>query len=157
MTENYGLSFPLDRVDWIAGISLEALREGRLRRAKQVLFEQNEFGAFLTLNEWNTRYITSTYTPLWTTGSSGLRYALLCRDADQPILYDQGDIGYHTKRFAPWLGDDNVKYAISRYGLDIPDHGSGRPRTAGRKVRGPNRRRPQEARGLQPRAGHGLL
>ena len=73
-------------------------------------------GAFLSLNEWNTRYITSTYTPLWTTGSSGLRYAMLCRDADQPILYEQGDIGYHTRRLAPWLGDENVKYAITGMG-----------------------------------------
>ena len=116
MTEEYGLSFPSDRVDWIEGINLEALRTGRLQRAKEALFEQNDFGAFLTLNEWNTRYITSTYTPLWTTGSSGLRYAMLCRDADQPILYEQGDIGYHTQRFAPWLGEENVKYAITGMG-----------------------------------------
>jgi Xaa-Pro aminopeptidase len=116
MTEEYGLSFPLDRADWIEGVNMEALRTGRLQRAKEALFEQNDFGAFLTLNEWNTRYITSTYTPLWTTGSSGLRYAMLCRDADQPILYEQGDIGYHTQRFAPWLGQENVKYAITGMG-----------------------------------------
>ncbi len=64
MTEEYGLSYPLDRVDWIKGINLKALRKRRLQRAK---FEENDLGAFLSLNEWNTRYITSTYTPLWTT------------------------------------------------------------------------------------------
>ena len=67
MTEEYGLSYPLDRVDWIEGINLEALRKGRLQRAKEALFEENDFGAFLSLNEWNTRDITPTYTPLWTT------------------------------------------------------------------------------------------
>jgi hypothetical protein len=83
MTEEYGLSYPLDRVDWIEGTTWRPC-EGSLQRAKEALFEENDFGAFLS----NTRYITSTYNPLWTTGSSGLRYAMLCRDADQPILYE---------------------------------------------------------------------
>ncbi len=116
MTEQYGMSYPMALVDWIQGINLDNLRDGRLARAKEQLFEVNKFGAFLSLNEWNTRYITSSYTPLWTTGSSGLRYALLCQDADQPILYEQGDIGYHTRRLAPWLGEENVKYAITGMG-----------------------------------------
>ena len=111
MTEEYGLSYPLDRVDWIEGTTWRPC-EGSLQRAKEALFEENDFGAFLS----NTRYITSTYNPLWTTGSSGLRYAMLCRDADQPILYEQGDIGYHTRRLAPWLDDENVKYAITGMG-----------------------------------------
>ena len=111
MTEEYGLSYPLDRVDWIEGTTWRPC-EGSLQRAKEALFEENDFGAFLS----NTRYITSTYNPLWTTGSSGLRYAMLCRDADQPILYEQGDIGYHTRRLAPWLDNENVKYAITGMG-----------------------------------------
>ncbi len=41
MTEEYGLSYPLDRVDWIEGINLEALRKRRLQRAK---FEENDLG-----------------------------------------------------------------------------------------------------------------
>ena len=116
MTEEYGLSYPTTSVDWIQGINLDRLRDGRLARAKEQLFEVSKFGAFLSLNEWNTRYISSTYTPQWTTPSSGLRYSLLCRDADWPIVYEQGDIGYHTKRFCPWLGDENVKYAITGMG-----------------------------------------
>lgn len=39
MTEKSGLSYPLDRVDWIEGINLEALRKGRLERAKEALYE----------------------------------------------------------------------------------------------------------------------
>ena len=116
MTEEYGLSYPLDRVDWIAGINLEALRKGRLQRAKEALFEENDLGAFLNLNEWNTRYITSTYTPQWTTPSSGLRYSLLLKGDNQPIIFEQGDIGYHTMRNSPWLGEDNVRWAITGMG-----------------------------------------
>ena len=108
MTEQYGMSYPMALVDWIQGINLDNLRNGRLARAKEQLFEVNKFGAFLSLNEWNTRYISSTYTPQWTTPSSGLRYSLLCKGADWPIVYEQGDIGYHTERFCPWLGSENV-------------------------------------------------
>jgi Xaa-Pro aminopeptidase len=110
------MSYPLSKVDWIEGINLDKLRVGRLKRAKEQLFEVRKFGAFLSLNEWNTRYITSTYTPLWTTPNSGLRYSLLCRDADWPIIYEQGDIGYHTRRFCPWLPEENIKYAITGTG-----------------------------------------
>ena len=74
MTEQHGLSYPTASVDWIQGINLDRLRDGRLARAKEQLFEVSKFGAFLSLNEWNTRYISSTYTPQWTTPSSGLRY-----------------------------------------------------------------------------------
>jgi hypothetical protein len=38
---------------------MDKLRTGCLARAKAELFEKRNFGAFLTLNEWNTRYITS--------------------------------------------------------------------------------------------------
>jgi len=74
MTEQHGLSYPTTSVDWIQGINLDGLRDGRLARAKKQLFEVSKFGAFLSLNEWNTRYISSTYTPQWTTPRSGLRY-----------------------------------------------------------------------------------
>ena len=74
MTEQHGLSYPTASVDWIQGSNLNRLRDGRQARAKEHLFEVSKFRAFLSLNEWNTRYISSTYTPQWTTPSSGLRY-----------------------------------------------------------------------------------
>ncbi len=116
MTEAHGLSYPFQGTDWINGINMDNLREGRLKRAKTELFEKRKFGALLSLNEWNTRYISSTYTPQWTTSSSGLRYSLLVKGDDQPIVYEQGDIGYHTERFAPWLPKGNVKWAITGMG-----------------------------------------
>jgi Xaa-Pro aminopeptidase len=116
MTDKYGKSYPFQMTDWIDGINMDRLRSGRLARAKTELFVNNDFGAFLSLNEWNTRYITSTYTPQWTANSSGLRYSLLIKGDDQPIIYEQGDIGYHTMRNSPWLGEDNVKWAITGMG-----------------------------------------
>jgi Xaa-Pro aminopeptidase len=110
------MSYPFQATDWIDGINMDNLRVGRLKRAKMELFEKRKFGAFLSLNEWNTRYISSTYTPPWTTPSSGLRYSLLVKGDDQPVVYEQGDIGYHTERFAPWLPTGNVKYAITGMG-----------------------------------------
>jgi len=116
MTEAHGMSYPFQSTDWIDGINMVNLREGRLKRAKMELFEKRKFGALLSLNEWNTRYITSTYTPQWTTPSSGLRYSLLIKGDEQPIVFEQGDIGYHTERLAPWLPKGNVKWAITGMG-----------------------------------------
>jgi len=116
MTDAYGKSYPFQLTDWIDGINLDRLRQKRLERAKRELFEKRDFGAFLSLNEWNTRYITSTYTPQWTTPSSGLRYSLLIKGDDQPIIFEQGDIGYHTERNSPWLPPGNVQWAITGMG-----------------------------------------
>src|SRR3990170_1623471 len=116
MTEAHGMSYPFQGIDWINGINMDALREGRLKKAKVELFDKRKFGAFLSLNEWNTRYITSTYTPPWTTPSSGLRYSLLLKGDEHPIIYEQGDIGYHTQRNSPWLPPGNVRYAITGMG-----------------------------------------
>ena len=116
MTDAYPYSYPHQAADWIDQPNMDNLRSGRLERAKAELFGKREFGAFLSLNEWNTRYITSTYTPQWTTPSSGLRYSLLVKGDDQPIIFEQGDIGYHTERLSPWLGDGNVRSAITGTG-----------------------------------------
>jgi len=116
MTDKYGKSYPFQPMDWIEGVNMDRLRTGRLNRAKDALFKKRNFGALLSLNEWNTRYITSTYTPPWTTPSSGLRYSLLLRGDEHPIIYEQGDIGYHTQRNSPWLPPGNVRYAITGMG-----------------------------------------
>jgi Xaa-Pro aminopeptidase len=116
MTDAYGKSPPFQPQDWIEPVNMTKLREGRLARAKAELFEKRKFGAFLSLHEWNTRYITSTYTPPWTSGNSGLRYSLLVRGDAQPIVYEQGDIAYHTQRSSPWLPAANVRYAITGMG-----------------------------------------
>lgn len=116
MTDAYGKSFPIHQADWIEGVNMHKLRTGRRDRAQKVLFENRNFGALLSLNEWNTRYITSTYTPQWTTPSSGLRYSLWCKGDSWPVVFEQGDIGYHTERSSPWLPQGHVKYAITGMG-----------------------------------------
>ena len=116
MTDKYGKSYPFQPMDWIEGVNMDKLRTGRLNRAKAELFQKRNFGGLLSLNEWNTRYITSTYTPPWTTPSSGLRYSLLLKGDEHPIISEQGDIGYHTQRNSPWLPPENVRYAITGMG-----------------------------------------
>ncbi|MDE2228360.1 MAG: aminopeptidase P family protein [Alphaproteobacteria bacterium] len=116
MTDKYGKSYPFQPMDWIEGVNMDKLRQGRLDRTKAELFKKRKFGGLLSLNEWNTRYVTSTYTPPWTTPSSGLRYSLLLKGDAHPIIFEQGDIGYHTQRSSPWLPPENVKYAITGMG-----------------------------------------
>ncbi|TAK43005.1 MAG: aminopeptidase P family protein [Betaproteobacteria bacterium] len=116
MTDAYGKSPPFQPQDWIEPVNMTKLREGRLARAKKELFDKRKFGAFLSLHEWNTRYITSTYTPPWTSGNSGLRYSMLVRGDEHPIVFEQGDIAYHTQRSSPWLPAANVRYAITGMG-----------------------------------------
>ena len=117
MTDKYGLSPPIggDK-DWVGSLSFDKLRNGRRDRAQNILFKKHNFGAFLSLNEWNTRYISSTYTPAWTTGNSGLRYALWVKGDPWPIVFEQGEIGYHTERSSPWLPKGYVRYAITGMG-----------------------------------------
>ncbi len=100
-------------VDWEERINMERLRAYRLGRTKEQM-AQRQVGALLLLNEWNIRYVTSTWTAYWTSHSSGLRYALLPATLDAAILYEQGEIGYHTRQIAPWVA--KVKVAIGGAG-----------------------------------------
>jgi len=45
-----------------------------------------------------------------------LRYSLLLKGDAHPIIFEQGDIGYHTQRNSPWLPPGNVRYAITGMG-----------------------------------------
>ena len=100
-------------VDWDENINYGRMRNYRLERTREQL-KAYKVGAILTINEWNMRYITGTWTPHWTTPSSGLRYALFAGNAKGPILYEQAEIGYHTRQICPWL--DKVKIAITGTG-----------------------------------------
>lgn len=99
-------------VDWEQRIDMDRLRNYRVGRVQEQLRLQG-VGAILAINEWNMRYITSTWNPYWTTPASGLRYALLTVN-DGPVLFEQGEIGYHTRNIAPWLR--KVKVAITGAG-----------------------------------------
>ena len=98
-------------VDWEDRIDYARMRRERLEKARQV-FEKKDIGALLCLDAPNVRYITSSKPANWTNSKPGLRYALLFRDA-KPILYEQGDIKYTTRRLCPWLGDENVRHSYA--------------------------------------------
>lgn len=100
-------------VDWDENVNYEQMRSYRLERTRERL-DAFKVDAILSVNEWNTRYITGTWTPGWTTPGSGLRYCLFAGKAKGPILYEQGEIGYHTRQMCPWL--DKVKVAITGSG-----------------------------------------
>tara|TARA_B100000315_G_scaffold255570_1_gene299235 strand:- start:275 stop:1471 length:1197 start_codon:yes stop_codon:yes gene_type:complete len=89
------------------------MRNYKVERAREQL-KNYDVGAILAVNEWNTRYLTSTWTPHWTTPNSGLRYSLFAANAKGPIMYEQAEIGYHTRQMCPWL--DKVKVAITGTG-----------------------------------------
>jgi len=105
--------FGTQSVDWEERINMDRMRRYRMRRVKQQM-ERMKLGAILSVNEWNMRYMTSTWNAYWTTPASGLRYALFPATKDSPILYEQGEIGYHARQMAPWL--DKVKVAITGAG-----------------------------------------
>jgi len=100
-------------VDWDENVNYERMRNYRLERTREQL-KAYKVGAILTINEWNMRYITGTWTAPWTTSSSGLRYCLFAGNAKGPIVYEQAEIGYHTRQICPWL--DKVKVAITGTG-----------------------------------------
>ena len=60
----------------------------------------------------NIRYVTSTMTPGWNQLKPGLRYAVLT-EGKEPILYEQGDIGYHIREHSPWIPKENVRYSYA--------------------------------------------
>jgi Xaa-Pro aminopeptidase len=101
-------------VDWQGTLDFSRLRAERLARAREQM-AIHDLGAVLTMDGWNTKYVTGTYTPQWTIGYSGVRYALLPREGD-PILFEQGDIGHLTRTYSPWLPPENIKPAITAAG-----------------------------------------
>lgn len=102
------------QVDWQGTLDFKRLREQRLARAREQM-RQYGLGAILTMEGWNTKYITGTYTPAWSLGYSGVRYALL-PGGDPPVLFEQGDIRYHTRTYSPWLPPENIKPAVTAGG-----------------------------------------
>ena len=69
-------------------------------------------GAMLLMYDENVRYVTSTLTPGWNRLKPGLRYAILI-EGQEPILYEQGDIGIHILKNSPWIPPANVRHSFS--------------------------------------------
>ncbi|MGH9053453.1 MAG: aminopeptidase P family N-terminal domain-containing protein, partial [Acidimicrobiia bacterium] len=81
--------------DWKEGINWDRVRRHRLSRAREAM-QRHGLGALLVMYDENVRYVTSTLTPGWNRLKPGLRYAVLA-EGQEPILYEQGDIGIHIR------------------------------------------------------------
>ena len=104
-------NFGMTGVDWQERINWPRLRAYRLNRARERMREHG-LGAMLLMYDENVRYVTSTLTPGWNRLKPGLRYALLC-EGSEPILFEQGDIGFQIERHSPWIPRDNVRYSYA--------------------------------------------
>ncbi len=104
-------AFGVLSTDWREGIDWREVREWRITRAREAM-ERHNLGAMLLMYDENIRYVTSTMTPGWNQLKPGLRYAVLTR-GKEPILYEQGDIGYHIKEHSPWIPAENVRYSYA--------------------------------------------
>lgn len=104
-------AFGVASVDWKEGINWAAVREWRLRRAREAM-RRHGLGAMLLMFDENMRYVSSTYTPGWNRLKPGLRYVVLV-EGKEPIVYEQGDIGQHLKVHNPWIPHENIRYSYS--------------------------------------------
>src|ERR1700731_5066836 len=106
-----GANFGIAGIDWQQRINWDQLREYRIERARQMM-KKHGLGALLCSDDENCRYITGTLTPGWNRLKPGLRYALLCGDG-APVLFEQGDLGFHIEKHAPWIPKENVRYSYA--------------------------------------------
>lgn len=107
MRETYfGLS-----TDWKEGINWPKVRDYRLKRA-HAMMEKAGLGALVLFYDENMRYVSSTMTPGWNRLKPGLRYVVLPA-GKPPIVYEQGDIGFHLELNNPWIPKENIRYAYS--------------------------------------------
>jgi Xaa-Pro aminopeptidase len=106
-----GANFGIAGMDWQQRVNWDRLRTYRLERARERM-KAAGLGAMLCMYDENVRYLTGTLTPGWNRLKPGLRYALLCGDG-QPVLFEQGDLGFHIERHSPWLPKENIRYSYA--------------------------------------------
>jgi Xaa-Pro dipeptidase len=87
-------------VDWEERVDLARLRDERLARLKAAL-EASEFGAILSFDFGNIRYMTATHIGTWAMDKL-IRFALLVRGGE-PIIWDFGSAARHHQLYNPWL------------------------------------------------------
>ena len=97
--------------DWKEGINWANVRDWRLKRAHEAM-ERHGLGAMLLFYDENMRYVSSTLTPGWNRLKPGLRYVVLTK-GKKPIVYEQGDIGFHLEVHNPWIPKENIRYSYS--------------------------------------------
>jgi Xaa-Pro aminopeptidase len=133
-----GHTYGLNAVDWEQRLDTDALRQGRLARAKQAL-DESELGALILFDMANIRYVTATTIGIWATDKLA-RFALLPRGGD-PLMWDFGSAARHHQLYCPWISDDTSAGISTMRGAFSPE--SGRAQDVAEKIR-----RELEARGL---------
>ena len=104
-------AFGYASIDWKQGIDWAAVREWRQQRVQDAM-ERHGLGAILTMYDENMRYVTSTLTPGWNRLKPGLRYAIFV-EGTGPIVYEQGDIGFHLRVHIPWIPPENIRHSYA--------------------------------------------
>ena len=104
-------AFGVLSTDWKEGINWDAVRKWRLKRAHEAM-KRHGLGAMLLFYDENMRYVSSTLTPGWNRLKPGLRYVVLIED-QPPIVYEQGDIGFHLEVHSPWIPKENIRYSYA--------------------------------------------
>src|SRR5680860_981076 len=104
-------SFGVASTDWKEGINWQNVRAWRLSRAREAM-KRHGLGAMLLMYDENMRYVSSTYTPGWNRLKPGLRYVVLC-EGQEPIVYEQGDIGFHLEVHNPWIPKENIRHSFA--------------------------------------------
>jgi Xaa-Pro aminopeptidase len=104
-------AFGVLSTDWKEGINWANVRAWRLARAREAM-ERHGLGAILCMYDENMRYVSSTYTPGWNRLKPGLRYVLLVQ-RKEPIVYEQGDIGFHLEVHNPWIPKENIRHSFA--------------------------------------------
>ena len=106
-----GANFGTVGMDWQQRVNWDRLRKYRTERAREMM-KKHGLGAVLCMYDENVRYLTGTLTPGWNRLKPGLRYAMLCGDG-QPVLFEQGDLGFQIERHSPWLPKENVRHSFA--------------------------------------------
>jgi Xaa-Pro dipeptidase len=93
-------------VDWEERVNLDRLRRERLDRLRAEL-ARSDLGAVLAFDFSNIRYMTSTHIGTWAMDKL-IRFALLTRADDDPIVWDFGSAARHHQLFNPWLSPEGA-------------------------------------------------
>ncbi|HEX7527026.1 MAG TPA: Xaa-Pro peptidase family protein, partial [Gaiellaceae bacterium] len=119
-------------VDWEQRVNFDRLRTHRLDRTKAAL-EASDLGAMLLFDPNNLRYVTSTAIGTWERDKN-IRFALVPRGGEDPILWDFGSAARHHQLYCPWLPESSWRAWVPPMRGAMPDE-TGVPDDLARMVR----------------------
>ena len=119
-------------VDWEQRVDFDRLRTHRLDRTKAAL-EASDLGAMLLFDPNNLRYVTSTAIGTWERDKN-IRFALVPRGGENPILWDFGSAARHHQLYCPWLPESSWRARVPPMRGAMPDE-TGVPDDLARMVR----------------------